>query len=458
MRTCCSVITLAVVLGFGSAVFAQIELDQLPSSSSTGQPISLILEDVDGDGVLDFVAAPRQVAYLVVRLGVGDGSFLDPTLIPIGSTGSRLLRSGDFNLDGVADVVVSRDTQGAEVLLGDGAGGFDSELVLSAGTFSIGASVADFNADGFADVVCFDTATDTVRVFLGDGAGGFSTVSPVGFGDGLYLGCAGDFNSDGFADLAVSTYESLTIKILHGVGDGTFVIGQALTTHADEWIEPGDLDGDGHLDIVALNQETFGVASSIVVFLGSEAGLFTFHAEYLVGNLAKRISIVDIDGDGNRDVLVTNTASESVTLLQGQGDGGLVFGDTIFGVDTPYDVAAGDLDDDGDPDLVINGLYGQIGIYENISLPRFTRGDCNLDELVDVGDVITVLAHIMGDQPVTCLDACDGNDDGLVDVADGVTLAHSLFVVPSIPLPGLSGCATDWMTVDSLGCAASACP
>ena len=69
---------------------------------------------------------------------------------------------------------------------------------------------------------------------------------------------------------------------------------------------------------------------------------------------------------------------------------------------------------------------------------QFIRGDCNFDIKIDLADAQAGLAQQFQGFPVQCLDACDANDDGKVNLADTVFLLNYLFdggLVPPPPSP-----------------------
>ncbi|MEM7168218.1 MAG: dockerin type I repeat-containing protein [Planctomycetota bacterium] len=70
-----------------------------------------------------------------------------------------------------------------------------------------------------------------------------------------------------------------------------------------------------------------------------------------------------------------------------------------------------------------------------VSDPEFVRGNCNGDpeDKVTITDAATVLAHQFQGVPVPCLDACDANDDGKINLADAVYLLNYLFKLQAAP-------------------------
>jgi hypothetical protein len=85
--------------------------------------------------------------------------------------------------------------------------------------------------------------------------------------------------------------------------------------------------------------------------------------------------------------------------------------------------------------------------------PRFTRGDCDDDGAVDVGDPLAVLFHLFvaGASAVPCEDACDTDDDGALRVSDPVGVLNMLFLFGPLLQPPFPGCGED-PTGDTIGC------
>lgn len=121
----------------------------------------------------------------------------------------------------------------------------------------------------------------------------------------------------------------------------------------------------------------------------------------------------------------------------------------------------------GDPPvasvIIVNGTSipydSDLGLIELTSAPgQFRRGDCNQDVIVDLADSIFLADSLFAaGASATCDDACDANDDGLTDIADVVSIPSYLFGGGSPPPTPLLECGLD-PTPDSLGCEMSVCP
>jgi len=159
--------------------------------------------DLDGDGVLDLVAATRN-GTLSILLGNGDGSFQAPLAFPAGAfpTGVAV---ADLDGDTVPDLVTANAVaSGAlSVLLGNGDGSFQAPLAFPAGASPRGVAVADLDGDTAPDLV---TATDAITgqatVLLGNGDGTFR--APLAYATSSDLPVVADLDTDGLPDLVVA--------------------------------------------------------------------------------------------------------------------------------------------------------------------------------------------------------------------------------------------------------------
>ena len=93
--------------------------------------------------------------------------------------------------------------------------------------------------------------------------------------------------------------------------------------------------------------------------------------------------------------------------------------------------------------------------FQTIDLSEgdFARGDCNVDDALDIGDPVFLLGYLFASEPgSTCEGACDGNDDGMLNIADAVSLLAALFGSPTTPLPPPTGACGADPTGDVLSC------
>lgn len=162
----------------------------------------LVLSDLDGDGSLD--GAIESSLYL----GDGGGglSLVPASVCCPGVHPSVLLRAGDFNLDGAADLAGYHSTSGVIVRLGDGQGSFGSPIPVPFSGTGVPSSVdvGDVTGDGNPDLLIGSPLSE-VEVVLGDGSGGFSAGFVLGTGSEPTSALVADFDGDGRSDVASTT-------------------------------------------------------------------------------------------------------------------------------------------------------------------------------------------------------------------------------------------------------------
>ncbi len=264
--------TVSVLLGNGDGTFAPQKKYAAGSSPGT-----LLAADVNGDGKLDLIVslapAPPPKGMISVLLGNGDGTFEKGAHYDTGGENVDTMTAGDFNNDGIVDVVAfDHNIDSASVLLGIGEGGFGAPAFFKFPAQAVFESALpiDFNGDGNLDLAVtwgWSRPQAGIFVMLGNGNGAFPSIhnfisgfSPMGLG-------AGDFNADGVLDLAVTDWNAEDFAVLLGEHQDTGFdppLGYSTGT-TPEGLALGDFNGDGKLDAaIALPN---GGYSSIAIFL-----------------------------------------------------------------------------------------------------------------------------------------------------------------------------------------------
>jgi hypothetical protein len=359
--------------------------------TGAGGPASIAVADVNSDGIPDLIVASCVSAgdqpcggegSVGVLLGKGDGTFQPVVTYDAGKYGSVSVAVADLNGDGKPDLVVANPCTSqffdcpnggsVTILLGHGDGTFQSGTAYdSGGTYASSVAVADFDGDGNLDVVVSNLYSANVGVLRGNGDG---TLQPVvTYASRGYLAAfvaTADVNGDGKPDIVVANETGLgpgVISVLLGNGDGTFQ--SAVTYYSGgkdpDWIAIVDVNHDGQPDLVVSNLCTFtgrancggSFPGEVGVLLGNGDGTFQPAVSYSSGgNFATSLAVADIDGDGNLDVVVGNLNSSTVGVLQGNGDGTFQQATVFKAGGHPVALAVGDLNRDGRPDIV-SGVY-----------------------------------------------------------------------------------------------------
>ena len=179
--------------------------------------------DFNNDGILDLVTI--NGATLSFYKGLSGGGFASPVNQTINPNLGNQVQSADFNRDGKLDLAISSNSNGPDgviIYLGNGNGTFTkgTSVVTTGVPFYV--ALADFNGDHLPDLVASWCPTSNApcgaQVFLGQGNGLFKQSAYLSYGGGAVV--AGDFNADGRQDIAVLTNNELVMYL--GAGNGTF--------------------------------------------------------------------------------------------------------------------------------------------------------------------------------------------------------------------------------------------
>jgi hypothetical protein len=161
------------------------------------------------------------------------------------------------------------------------------------------------------DLAVVNPRDNTVSILLGNGDGTFQGQLIFSTGAGPYSIAVGDFNRDGLVDLAICNRYSGTVSLLIGNGDGTFQTGSSIQTgHSPVSLAVGDFDGDGLLDLIVTNEFDFNIS----VLRGNGDGTFHSNVTYETGQFPQSVAVGDFNGDGIPDVADADSGSVEVRL------------------------------------------------------------------------------------------------------------------------------------------------
>ena len=293
--------------------------------------------------------------------GCSTPSFGPPRWFGTG-TASGSVTVGDFNGDGKLDLAVAGGNN-VSVLLGNGDGTFQTSINSAAGESAATPVVGDFNGDGKLDLAFGAGASGLVSVLLGNGDGTFQAPAFYYAGPDPLSIAGGDFNRDGKLDLVVANrgsgannFTDSSVLVLMGNGDGTFQPAVAYGPVANPYsIKVGDFNGDGNLDLAVANG---GVIPSydgagVSVLLGNGDGTFQSAVTYEAGVHCYDLAVGDFNGDGKPDLAVRAVWPERFGVLLGNGDGTFQAPAAYSPVGNPFSLAVGDFNGDGRLDLAL---------------------------------------------------------------------------------------------------------
>ena len=355
----------------------------LTSAASPFQPLppsaAIALGDFNGDGIPD-LATPEGIYG-----GVGDGTFRAPPVglgLPEPTADYTAIVAGDFNGDGKLDLALADSVDNTVVvLLGNGNGTFRPAGTYDVGTDPVALVAGDFTGDGKLDLAVADEGNEAdflrvtdpggVSVLLGNGDGRFQPAIEYEAGNSPDSIVAGDFTGDGKLDLAVAdaggyTYPNNTIpsgvSVLLGNGDGTFqppIQYNVGTDPGSVYLVAGHFTGGRHVDLAIADN----ASNTVSILLGNGDG--TFQAPRAIATEFDPTDLLagDFNGDSRLD-LATANGDGTISILLGNGDGTFApqAATPVGYAAIAEDLAAGDFTRDGKLDLAITNpgdeLYG----------------------------------------------------------------------------------------------------
>jgi hypothetical protein len=334
----------------------------------------------NSDGIASLASIDSTSGQSVtVWLGIGDGGFQQPMVLPDIDAGLVVsaIQAADLNLDGLSDLIVAGGSALAIYLNADGgafAPGFVAVSQPNSSVYHV--SIADVNGDGFPDVVSAGSGAcgGDVQLFVSDCHGGFIT--------------SRDVDPDGGPSMGVAALQSAT-ESRPGLVTGNLCTGEITVFPAKA--------------LACLPTPTWGLAR-----------IFAPSSWPTTGMVLPQLVSADFNQDGIADLV-----SSDGVVMYGLANGGLVAGPTIN--DTfAYGLQAVDLNGDGWPDIVMehcgagdDAMPGHVGIWMNLTDGGFTGYALSLPD----GGVCTPSAAV-----------ADFNGDGILDLAlctlDGLQMLY----------------------------------
>lgn len=323
--------------------------------------------------------------------------------------GPHCVAIADLNGDGFPDLAVANQfSNSVSILVNNGRGGFGLKGKFPAGVAPIAIGLRDLDGDGRSDMIVLNSRSDTVSVMRGRGDGSFGSEADYPTGRVPYALAVADLNLDGWPDLVVANRYGSSISIFMNRCDGTLeprtdyrtsslpysvaVVGigrelpHLIVTHSfDQTVsilpvsksgtlgeltelrrEGGgyctltdDLNGDGIPDLVQANR----YGNSVGVRLSRPGVGFGASAQYSTGNGPWSVAAADLNKDGAADLVVASIGSYpsysgTVSVLLGKGNGKFAAKLDYATGSYSHSVALGDLNCDGNVDVVVaNGSY-----------------------------------------------------------------------------------------------------
>ncbi|CAF2552884.1 unnamed protein product [Rotaria sp. Silwood2] len=424
---------IGIFLGRGNGDF---ESQMTYSTNMNSNPTSVAVGDFNNDNHLDIVVANNGTGNLGIFFGFGNGTFAKQTIYSLGSNSyPQYVAVGDFNGDQELDIaIVTSNNDQIQIILGSGNGTFfilaTYDEMPNSHSFSI--VIADFNKDNQSDIAVSNYGTNNVLVMSGYFTELLTrqTTYIVNIDSRLTCIATADFDNDGYLDIVVNGIAYDSLLLLAGTSNGTFarkkIFSAGYQSQPNEFCIC-DVNNDNQLDIITANMGS----DSVGVILGDANQIFRNVTTYSTGihSSPASVAVGDVNNDTNLDIISANSHTSSVSVLLGYGDGNFAIA-VMYSVgigNDPSSLALGDVNNDGYLDIAITNyfacslsiLYGDgYGVFRLMifstgynSGPRsITLVDLNDDSYLDIvvanngaSDIGIFLGHGDGSFSVTAM-------------------------------------------------------
>ncbi len=415
-----------------------------------------------------------------------------------------------IDADGKTDVIVTNTlvntlsilpNKSAQGILNSSSLGSKVDFYIGLGNAPKNLAIGDLDGDGKLDVVTSNLNKGTLSIFRNTstvtGSINSSTFAPVLT---ISLGTAptdikiADVDGDGRLDIVVLSAGNNTVSVFRNLGltplvRDSFSLPVDFGTGSDpEQLNITDLDGDAKPELIVVNtiDDTFSVLQNVSTAGSLSANSFADKVDFITGNSPVGLAVADFDGDGKKDIAITNNVTDNtISIFRNVVSNGVIAANSFAAkVDlatgnSPVGLAVGDLDGDSKPEIVaVNNADGTLSVYKNIATVGnissssfnqkidFTTGanpafvsiaDIDGDgkpELIVTGNgsksTVTILKNVLGDGiaiPPTIVTTpaaqtiCSGTSTGIT-FTNPNAIAGTMYSWTVVTSPGLTGASS----------------
>jgi subtilisin family serine protease len=422
-------------------------------SSSLGGFITSKIVDLDGDHDLDILVcnenfmggtsrilwlenpdnhSGRYIEHIVAESGTNRAGFMDVNAADI---------DGDGDLDLIAAVAIPFNAGKVLWLENNGKQLFSERVVSENVKYCEEVIAVDLDRDGRMDILSVSGSDNKLSWFRNNAGQTFTeTVISTNLMNAQTLDI-GDIDRDGDLDIVTASYNDNKIAWFENNGSQNFTE-QTIDVQLDKGANCArlaDLDNDGDLDIAG----SF-LSGGYFWYQNDGTGSFTIHTIMSGDGMYYEVLPADFDRDGDLDLLIARWLGSDYSFSWLENNGSASFGNetTLYaGADCYRGFSSGDLDGDGDPDIVA-GVYRALSDLPKVAYSQFTN-----EHATNAGHVQLVNA---GTEAVKVSDlTVSDNQFQLTTVSPLIVPAQDSVSVNVIYRPTSSASASATLTIQS---------
>ena len=372
---------ISVLLNNGNGTFGPVAV-----YDTDVEPKAMTLADLDGDGDLDIATANVVPKTVTVLLNDGNGDFgQSRTEFSCGATNRSPghITAGDFDGDGDIDLATSNGSYYSNYI-------YILFNIAQPEIVSVSPDVNEIDVDPSIDItVTFDMDMDGATInsssfVVSTRTNGFvagtvsydnpsrtATFDPAGtFDDGelVSVSLTSDIESTEGAPLKSYVWSFTALADAGSAGfnaDVEYGIGVF-----PRCVIAVDLNGNGHLDLAAVNRNS----NYLSVLINNGDGTYGSQFTYPTGSYPLYLFAADLDDDGDVDIAVANSDDDDISIFKNNGSGGFPPRLDYPTANYPSSIHGGDMDGDGDIDL-ITGSGGDVVVLQNSGSGSFPSYD-----------------------------------------------------------------------------------
>ncbi|MEZ4884980.1 MAG: FG-GAP-like repeat-containing protein [Chitinophagales bacterium] len=322
--------------------------------------------DFDQDGLIDVFAGSYSGGKVAWFKNEGQGTFSEPILIMEGLLSLQDVIIEDVDEDGDIDLLIASLFQHELFFFqNDGNGNFGTPTIIDDIPYNVSQlQFEDMNQDGYKDIIASDSQIGTIIIKPNDGTAHFPKYSYYSLNDVMQdtnILLTADFTQTGVIDFLVGSPQNRFVALYENHYNNGFKFLRSILTSGifgPKDMVVGDVDGDGDKDLVIASDFDHQVTW---IENTNAGGRFDKH-HVLLSDFrgANSLALEDFDKDGDLDLAIGGFGEPEVVLYNNDGQGNFTFKQVVVEAEGVVAVKAGDVNGDGDLDLLVASSVDRI--------------------------------------------------------------------------------------------------